>query len=164
MTSTDLNVPERLVFFGSRTITTHRYSNPQLSEDRVAGWMIEQVNFADNGTYLGVLWAHKDGTWTVVDRSERPAGVRFDGYQPAIEALLMARPGPPARGPARVRVRVVIEYETELLDDPTAWEGEISKEGRARKEAEYIREDPNYLIDTMDYWDRVAQVEVTVLP
>lgn len=62
----------------------------------------------------------------------------------------------------RIRVRVVIEYETEL-GDPDAYEGETTAEGKAAKEAEYIREDGDYLYQALGALPHTIDVTTQVL-
>lgn len=62
----------------------------------------------------------------------------------------------------RARVRVVIEYDTEL-GDPDCYEGETTAEGKAAKEAEYIREGGDYLYQALGALPHTIDVDVHVL-
>jgi hypothetical protein len=63
----------------------------------------------------------------------------------------------------RVHVRVVIEFEEDLADDPVSYEGETTPEGKAAKEAEYLREG-DYLVQALSILDHTINVTVDVLP
>lgn len=62
----------------------------------------------------------------------------------------------------RARVRVVIEYDTNL-GDPDGYEGETTAEGKAAKEAEYIRDDGDYLFQALGALPHKLDVDVHVL-
>jgi hypothetical protein len=63
------------------------------------------------------------------------------------------------------KIRVIVEFEADLSDDPESYEGAATPQARMAKEKEYIENDGDCLIDWLtDAGAEQLQITATVNP